>query len=400
MPRQPRASSGSHHHQPYANTHAQHQLGVSLAPASMYTEPRMSIPASNNYFDMSTTSATPSSSMQIPPQHQPHQLPSASFDNNDYNTNPAPTLTLPPSHRPSSGAWTLHDDQQLIEARTKGLNWNQIKNTYFPSKSANACRKRHERLSERRDSDEWDNRKFQRLAKEYMAMRKEIWSGLAARTGEKWTAVEHKCLSNGLKNIQSASRAATRLERLHSQSAAAAAGGGPLTGYDDDSGISGIGLTPVDELDASYSSPVTSISSSGGRAGGGGGVHSTSSSFQQPPPHDPLAHIPSSAVSHPQQMQTMGEASSANYLSTFGIPSNGMGGGTYGARSSHHHHPSAMQNQHRYSSSVSSNASYGPGNSENGASPYANGQQRMASVDMGIGSIINRGGGAGAGPGM
>jgi hypothetical protein len=74
----------------------------------------------------------------------------------------------------------------------QGLNWAQIKETYFPTKTGNACRKRHERLMERKGADDWDNRKMQRLAKEYMGMRKEIWSGLAARTGEKWNVVEQK----------------------------------------------------------------------------------------------------------------------------------------------------------------------------------------------------------------
>lgn len=98
----------------------------------------------------------------------------------------------PSQHRPSSGAWSPQDDQQLLQARMQGLNWNQIKEQYFPSKTPNACRKRHERLMERRGSDDWDARKMQILAKEYMSMRKEIWSGLAARTGEKWNVVEAK----------------------------------------------------------------------------------------------------------------------------------------------------------------------------------------------------------------
>ena len=141
----------------------------------------------NNYYNMPSSSAS-SSSMQLAPQQQP--LPQTTFDT--YPTTAAPAVHLPQSHRPSSGAWTVHDDQQLMHARSQGLNWNQIKENYFPAKTANACRKRHERLAERRDADDWDTRKFQRLAKEYMAMRKEIWSGLAARTGEKWNVVEQK----------------------------------------------------------------------------------------------------------------------------------------------------------------------------------------------------------------
>ncbi|UKZ49219.1 hypothetical protein TrVGV298_003463 [Trichoderma virens] len=125
---------------------------------------------------------------------------------------------MPPTqssqHRPSSGAWTQQDDEQLLAARQQGLNWNQIRDQYFQSKTPNACRKRHERLIERKNVDDWDTRRMQILAKEYMSMRKEIWSGLAARTGEKWNVVEAKCMSNGLKNLQSAARAASRRDRL------------------------------------------------------------------------------------------------------------------------------------------------------------------------------------------
>jgi hypothetical protein len=83
----------------------------------------------------------------------------------------------------------------------QGLNWNQIKDQYFQSKTPNACRKRHERLMERRGADDWDTRKMQILAKEYMSMRKEIWSGLAARTGEKWNVVEAKVCTNSHSSI-------------------------------------------------------------------------------------------------------------------------------------------------------------------------------------------------------
>ncbi|KOS22504.1 hypothetical protein ESCO_002290 [Escovopsis weberi] len=74
----------------------------------------------------------------------------------------------------------------------QGLNWAQIRDAYFQLKTPNACRKRHERLMERKGADDWDTLKMQRIAKEYMAMRKEIWAGLAARTGEKWNVIEAK----------------------------------------------------------------------------------------------------------------------------------------------------------------------------------------------------------------
>jgi hypothetical protein len=45
---------------------------------------------------------------------------------------------------------------------------------------------------EHKDADDWDNRKLEQLAKEYMAMRREIWRPLADRVGEKWNVVEQK----------------------------------------------------------------------------------------------------------------------------------------------------------------------------------------------------------------
>lgn len=161
-------------------------------------------------------------------------------------------------------------------------------------------------------------------------------------------------MSNGLKNLQSAARAAARRDRLES--------GGQLSGYDDDSGISGMGLTPVDELDASYSSPETTSSAAQS-------VHSNSASaaaaYQHLQPHPHLAAL---SAGH-----------GAYALGSFT--------GGYAA--------------HGYSSSVSSTASAGhgyashagTGNSQS-SSPYMHGQ-RQPSVDMGIGAIINRPGIAG-----
>lgn len=98
------------------------------------------------------------------------------------------------SIRPSSGAWNPTDDQTLMAARAQGMNWAPIQQAYFPSKTPNACRKRHERLMERRSADDWDGQKLETLAKNYMGMRREIWSGLAAQVGEKWNVVEQKVL--------------------------------------------------------------------------------------------------------------------------------------------------------------------------------------------------------------
>lgn len=162
-------------------------------------------------------------------------------------------------------------------------------------------------------------------------------------------------MSNGLKNLQGAARAAARRERLE-------AGLPPHDPYNDDSGISGIeGLTPVDDMNpddhfgGGVPSPDRRSTSSGGHA---------SSNASQP--------YTTSAYGHP----------------AYGYP--GLGG--------HHHHA--------YSSSVSSSsggtAGYGPSNGHEvhsqSASPYMNPVPRMPSVDMGIDAIINRPGGHAGGP--
>lgn len=88
--------------------------------------------------------------------------------------------------------WTQEEDDILMSARAKGLSWAPIAMQYFPSKTANACRKRHERLMERRNAEDWDGVKLETLAREYMAVRREMWSILADRLGEKWQTIEAK----------------------------------------------------------------------------------------------------------------------------------------------------------------------------------------------------------------
>lgn len=166
------------------------QSPVTLPPASemTYYNPRpgamatyYEVPASAPQADMAvpsydTYAVTP---LTIPPTGAPVG-------------GPVTSPSLPTQHRASSGAWTAQDDQTLLAARAGGHNWGQIQANYFPSKTGNACRKRHERLMERKGADDWDTRKLERLSKEYMSMRKEIWQPLAQRCGEKWNVVEQK----------------------------------------------------------------------------------------------------------------------------------------------------------------------------------------------------------------
>ncbi|KAK2608564.1 hypothetical protein QQS21_002911 [Conoideocrella luteorostrata] len=337
MPKHHRNTSGSHQsHQQYVN-----QLSGAMAPTSLYAQQTQRIQVPNSYYTIPP--GPDSAALQVSAAQQvPYDAYTAEF---------APAPVPPTQHRASSGAWTTHDDNQLVTARMQGLNWSQIKDAYFPTKSANACRKRHERLMERKGADDWDTRKLQQMAKEYMGMRKEIWSGLAARTGEKWNVVEAKCMSNGLKNLQSAARAASRRDRLET--------GSHITGYDDDSGISGIGLTPVDELDASYSSPETGSSV--------GATHSFTTS---------------SAISG-VTYQLQGHATPQSHLHPTSGDQNSYNLNAYAASYGSHH---------GYSSSADSSASKGHRYSSRGNSPYIDGQ-RVPNADMGIDSLINRSGG-------
>lgn len=133
----------------------------------------------------------PSLYMSQPMSHQ--SLPQPMLQQPLTNT-PAP-LPIHVSSRASSGAWAPAEDSQLMTARAAGQNWSQIQLAHFPSKTANACRKRHERLMERRNSDDWDALKLEALGSNYMAMRKEIWGPLAEKCGEKWTNIEAKVLA-------------------------------------------------------------------------------------------------------------------------------------------------------------------------------------------------------------
>ncbi|KAI9707388.1 MAG: hypothetical protein M1836_000349 [Candelina mexicana] len=116
------------------------------------------------------------------------------------------------SQRIRSRAWNPRDDEILMASRAQGMNWLPIQQAHFPTKTDNACRKRHERLMEKRSAEDWDAEKMENMAKAYLDVRKEMWGMLAERVGEKWQVVEAK-VQKGLKNLQSAGRTALRKEK-------------------------------------------------------------------------------------------------------------------------------------------------------------------------------------------
>ena len=91
----------------------------------------------------------------------------------------------------SSAAWSHDDDERLMQCRAQGMNWGPI-STQFPSKTANACRKRHERLMEKKSAESWDGIKIEDLGKAYLDNREAMWRILADAIGEKWQTVEMK----------------------------------------------------------------------------------------------------------------------------------------------------------------------------------------------------------------
>ena len=107
-----------------------------------------------------------------------------------------PVRTPPPSsgQRCSSSSWSKDKDELLIRARRAGLNWQLIAAKSFPDKTPNACRKRHERLTEKRDNcDTWEDVKLDSLAKAYNEVREQMWRLLAEKMGGvKWHVVESK----------------------------------------------------------------------------------------------------------------------------------------------------------------------------------------------------------------
>ena len=116
-------------------------------------------------------------------------------DSQGTHANPAPSNTatddrpLPtampeqttPNSRHSAGPWNAHHDAQLMRARWRGMNWASIAKEFFPTRSANACRKRHVRLVDKvQGAEDWGHAKLDNMAK---------------KSGKDWKTVETKVCS-------------------------------------------------------------------------------------------------------------------------------------------------------------------------------------------------------------
>jgi len=90
-----------------------------------------------------------------------------------------------------SGPWSQDEDQVLVDAKGQGLGWNELCKKYFPQKSGNACRKRHERLMAKRNAN-WSDDRIMKVRQVYnkRGMREQVWKTLAQHCGEKWEDIE------------------------------------------------------------------------------------------------------------------------------------------------------------------------------------------------------------------
>ena len=72
-------------------------------------------------------------------------------------TNPKSSSRHPSSRTDYSriNTWGADDDRVLIKARKEGFTMADIASSYFPTKTPNACRKRHNRLMQKRVADAW-----------------------------------------------------------------------------------------------------------------------------------------------------------------------------------------------------------------------------------------------------
>ena len=161
-----------------------HEAGATLSPTNWEAESQSSPEAQSTRqrHKRQGTDVVPQAARQMPPPPPPRTFKSAFTAGFD--------LAKIPKLESKSPRWSSEDDELLMRARREGLNWQPIASKYFPDKTANACRKRHERLME--NADNTDAIDIDKLSKAYLDSREHMWKLLADRVGEDWQAVEAK----------------------------------------------------------------------------------------------------------------------------------------------------------------------------------------------------------------
>ncbi|EXJ78221.1 hypothetical protein A1O3_09382 [Capronia epimyces CBS 606.96] len=126
---------------------------------------------------------------------------------------PLPPATAPPSmsmHQPvrtepvprpgQSLPWTPEEDNALLEAKSQDMSWDDIHVQYFPNKTGNACRKRHERLQQKARGH-WDEARIHKVITCYNRHREQFWRSISDQVGERWEEVEKMILQQGFRRL-------------------------------------------------------------------------------------------------------------------------------------------------------------------------------------------------------
>ena len=165
-----------------------HEAGATLRPTNWQAEFQSSPEAQSTRqrHKRQGTDVVPQPAAKMP-RHSPRFLVSGASES---SSTAALDLAKTPKPKSQPPRWSSEDDELLMWARREGLNWQPIASKYFPDKSANACRKRHERLTE--NADNVDAIDIDKLSKAYLDSREHMWKLLADRVGEDWQAVEAK----------------------------------------------------------------------------------------------------------------------------------------------------------------------------------------------------------------
>ena len=105
--------------------------------------------------------------------------------------------TSPNRARSPAIPWNAEDDARLMQARKDGMDWEPIAKAYFPSRTPNRCRERHERLMDKRNTTEdWDSAKLEAMDIAYYISRERMWKVIADEINENWQTVEAKVDEN------------------------------------------------------------------------------------------------------------------------------------------------------------------------------------------------------------
>ncbi|KAI5307093.1 hypothetical protein KEM55_008414 [Ascosphaera atra] len=92
----------------------------------------------------------------------------------------------------SKRAWTREEDRLLLQARESGKGWRDIGREVFAGKSANACRKRWERVTN--GVKKSNDREMQQILDRYYDYRERIWMPLARDLKKDWQLIERNVI--------------------------------------------------------------------------------------------------------------------------------------------------------------------------------------------------------------